>query len=188
MTFNKPHILLGQGAIALLVQSGNYNDPIDIVTKNSDYLSHHFTTKLWLLNEYPEVLNALKVMMNINNSDDLLQTFHTLVTNVSEISVYIYIFIIIILYTKFNNSKVLVQSCDIHRTDDLHSFMKVFHIFVICVRKLQQKMSLSTNENIQIAEPTSNCVLKNILEYHRFKTSDYKDESWNIENDDIAPM
>lgn len=79
---------LGQGAIALLVQSGGYNKPIDLVTKNSDYLSHHFTTKLWSLNEYPEVLNALKVMMNINNSDDLLQSFHAIVTDASETNIF----------------------------------------------------------------------------------------------------
>lgn len=64
--------------------------------------------------------------------------------------------------------------------------MKVFHIFVICVRKLQQKMS--TNESIQIEKPISDCVLENILEYHRFKTSDFKDESWNIENDSNISM
>lgn len=103
-------MLLGQGAIALLVQSGNYNDPIDIVTKNSDYLSHHFTTKLWLLNEYPEVLNALKVMMNINNNDDLLQSFHTLVTNVSETSVYILQYCILNLIILRYSSKVVIST------------------------------------------------------------------------------
>lgn len=74
----------GQGAIALLAQSGGYNDPIDLVVKNSDYLSHHFTTRLWSLSEHPEVLNALKVMMNLNGSDGLLQSFHTIVTDVSQ--------------------------------------------------------------------------------------------------------
>lgn len=73
----------GQRAIALLAQTGGYNSPIDIVVKNSDYLSHHFTTRLWSLHEHPEVLNALKVVMNLNGSDDLLRSFHTIVTDVS---------------------------------------------------------------------------------------------------------
>lgn len=73
----------GQGAITLLARSGGYNDPIDLVVKNSDYLSHHFTTRLWSLSEHPEVLNALKVMMNLNGSDDLLRSFHSIVTDVS---------------------------------------------------------------------------------------------------------
>jgi len=75
--------MLGQQAITLLAQSGGYRDPIDLVVNNSDYLSHHFTTKLWLLNDYPEVLNALKVVMNLNGSDDLLKSFHTIVTEVN---------------------------------------------------------------------------------------------------------
>ncbi|VVC45407.1 Hypothetical protein CINCED_3A002913 [Cinara cedri] len=159
-----PISLAGQGAIALLVQTGRYNNPIDLVTKNSDYLSHHFTTKLWSLSEYPEVLNALKVMMNVNNSDDLLQSFHTIVTD------------------------VLVQSCDVHRTDDLHSFMKVFHVFVTCVRKWQHKICLSTTESIKNEKPANNCVLESILEYHRFMTTDFKDETWESVNDSSIPI
>jgi len=67
----------------LLTKSGGYANPIDLVVKNSDYLSHHFTTRLWSLSENPEVLNALKVVMNLNGSDDLLRSFHSIVTDVS---------------------------------------------------------------------------------------------------------
>lgn len=76
--------IIGQIAIILLAQSGGYNDPVDLVVKNTDYLSHHFTTKLWSLSQYPEVLNALKVVMNLNGSNDLLKSFHTIVTNVNK--------------------------------------------------------------------------------------------------------
>lgn len=69
----------------LISQSGGYNDPIDLVVKNSDYLSHHFTSRLWSLSEYPEVLNALKVVMNLHGSDHLLRSFHSIVTDVSFI-------------------------------------------------------------------------------------------------------
>lgn len=81
----------------MLAQSGGFNNPIDLVVKNSDYLSHHFTTRLWLLNEHPEVLNALKVVMNINGSDYLLKSFHTIVTDVS-LSKYLYYRILFQLY------------------------------------------------------------------------------------------
>lgn len=77
-------ITLGQRAVTLLAQSCGYNNPVDLVVKNSDYLSHHFTTKLWSLSENPEVLNALKVVTNLNGSDDLLQSFHSIVTDVSQ--------------------------------------------------------------------------------------------------------
>lgn len=79
--------MLGQGAITLLAQSGGYDNPIDLVVKNSDYLSHHFTTRLWSLSEYPEVLNALKVVMNLHGSDDLLRSFHAIITEVKLIIV-----------------------------------------------------------------------------------------------------
>lgn len=77
-------ITLGQGAVTVLAQSCGYNNPVDFVVKNSDYLSHHFTTRLWSLSENLEVLNALKVVMNLNGSDDLLQSFHSIVTDVSQ--------------------------------------------------------------------------------------------------------
>lgn len=75
---------LGQGAISLLAQSGGYNNPIDLVIQNSDYLSHHFTTRLWSISEHPEVLNALKVVMNLYGSNQLLQSFHTAITDVNK--------------------------------------------------------------------------------------------------------
>lgn len=68
----------------LLAQSGGYNNPVDLVVKNSDYLSHHFTTRLWSISDHPEVLNALKVVMNLYGSDKLLQSFHTIVTDVNK--------------------------------------------------------------------------------------------------------
>lgn len=77
---------------------------------------------------------------------------------------------------------MLVQSCDVHRTDDLHSFLKVFHIFVICVKKWQQKKCLSTTKSIKNIKCDSISILENILEYHRFQTMDFKDESWESAN------
>lgn len=83
---------LGQEAIILLAQSGGYDNPIHLVVKNSDYLSHHFTTRLWSISDHPEVLNALKVVMNLQGSSELLQSFHSVVTDVNKTK-----------YFKFNN-------------------------------------------------------------------------------------
>ncbi|XP_060879820.1 TELO2-interacting protein 1 homolog isoform X1 [Metopolophium dirhodum] len=161
-----PISLAGQGAITLLARSGGYSNPIDLVVKNSDYLSHHFTNKLWSLSKHPEVLNALKVVMNLNGSDDLLQSFHTMVT------------------------EVLVQSCDVHRTENMHSFMKVFHIFVMCVRKREQKCTTIT-DNTEKSKSSSNCVIENILGYHKMMTLDLEnnldDEYWENEINSNAP-
>lgn len=161
-----PISLAGQGAIALLAHSGGYSNPIDLVIKNSDYLSHHFTNKLWSLSKHPEVLNALKVVMNLNNSDDLLQSFHTMVTD------------------------VLVQSCDVHRTENMYSFMKVFHIFVMCVRKREQKCT-SLTDCVEKPKSSNNCVIENILGYHKMMTLDLEnnldDEYWKNEADSNAP-
>ncbi|XP_027842762.2 TELO2-interacting protein 1 homolog [Aphis gossypii] len=152
-----PISLAGQSAITLLAHSGGYRDPIDLVIKNSDYLSHHFTNKLWSISKHPEVLNALKVVMNLNSGDDLLQSFHTMVT------------------------EVLVQSCDVHRTENMHSFMKVFHIFIMCVRKREQKCS-PVSDHTEKSKSSSNCVIENILQYHKMKTidleNDFEDECW----------
>uniref|UniRef100_A0A2H8TQG4 TELO2-interacting protein 1 n=2 Tax=Melanaphis sacchari TaxID=742174 RepID=A0A2H8TQG4_9HEMI len=152
-----PISLAGQAAISLLACSGGYSDPIDLVVKNSDYLSHHFTNKLWSLSKHPEVLNALKVVMNLNNSDDLLQSFHTMVT------------------------EVLVQSCDVHCTENMHSFMKVFHIFIMCMRKREQNCTPIT-DNVDKSKSSSNCVIENILQYHKMMTLDsennLEDEFW----------
>lgn len=78
----------GQGAIILLTQSGGYDNPVDLIKKNADYLSHHFTTRLWAISHNPEVLNALKVVMNLHVSDDLLQSFHGAVSDVSHTNNY----------------------------------------------------------------------------------------------------
>lgn len=64
----------------------------------------------------------------------------------------------------------------------MHSFMKVFHIFVLCVSKWQQKCTLTNEQNIEKSKPSSKCVIEHILDYHRVTTMDLEDEFWE-END-----
>ncbi|XP_050436981.1 TELO2-interacting protein 1 homolog [Adelges cooleyi] len=151
--------LAGQTAISLISKSGGYKDPVDLVIKNSDYLSHHFTTKLWLLRDHPEVLNALGVVMNINNNDNLLHSFHAIVTD------------------------VLVQSCDAHRTDNLHSFLKVFYIFIVCVRNWLENSKPKIEFNYKKSKSSEGSIVENLLEYHRMSTIDLtrNDECWQNE-------
>lgn len=51
----------------------------------------------------------------------------------------------------------------------------------MCVNKWQQK-STSTAENTKKIKLPSNCVVKNILEYHRLTTLDLEDDFWEREN------
>lgn len=59
--------------------------------------------------------------------------------------------------------------------------MKVFHIFVICVRKREQKCSPISDPKENLL-PLSNCAFENILEYHKMMTTDlddnFGDEYW----------
>jgi hypothetical protein len=114
--------------------------------------------------------------MNLSSSDDLLQSFHTIVTDVSLKNNHNE------KCNKLNNLKVLVQSCDAHCTENMHSFMKVFHIFVMCVRKWQQKCALTNKHDMENPKPSSKCVVEDILEYHRLMTMDFEDKDWE-END-----
>lgn len=60
----------------------------------------------------------------------------------------------------------------------MHSFMKVFYIFVMCVRKWQQKCTLIDKHDMTIPKASSKCVVENILEYHRMMTMDFEDKYW----------
>jgi len=60
----------------------------------------------------------------------------------------------------------------------MHSLMKVFHIFVMCVNKQQQKHSSTT----KILKSSNKCVVENILEFHRMATMDLEDEYWESDN------
>lgn len=67
------------------------------------------------------------------------------------------------------------------------SFMKVFHIFLICLNKCQQKC-ISTIENVEKLKSSSNCVFEDILEFHKMTTMDLENEHWNNENDSNIPL
>lgn len=54
--------------------------------------------------------------------------------------------------------------------------MKVFHVFVMCVNKWQNKCT-SVIENDKL-KPLSNCVVENILEYHKTVNLDLEDDFW----------
>lgn len=67
----------------------------------------------------------------------------------------------------------------------MHSFMKVFHIFVMCVSKWQQKCASANESNtssIEKSKSSSKCVIEHILDYHRVMTMNLEDEYWE-END-----
>lgn len=68
----------------------------------------------------------------------------------------------------------------------MHSFMKVFHIFVMCVVKWQQKCT-TTTENLVKDKPSNNCLVENILVYHRMMTMDLEDEYWETKNNSNVP-
>lgn len=63
----------------------------------------------------------------------------------------------------------------------MFSFLKVFHIFVICVNKWQQKCT-STTERLEKLKHLKNSVTDNILEYHKMMTMDFNDKHWENEN------
>lgn len=65
--------------------------------------------------------------------------------------------------------------------------MKVFHIFVICVRKWQQDDTLTSKQS-EKPKPSSDCVVENILEYHKMTTMDFEDESWESEKNSSTPQ
>ncbi|XP_050532254.1 TELO2-interacting protein 1 homolog [Daktulosphaira vitifoliae] len=154
-----PISLAGEKAIVLLSKSGGYKDPVDIIIQNSDYLSHHFSSKLWTLCDHPEVLNALSVVMNIGVNENLLRSFHAIVTD------------------------VLVQSCDIYREDYFNSFLKVFYIFVVCVRNWSQNINKKPQLNPDKVLQTSDCFIENILQYHRMMTMDFSSDNETWKND-----
>lgn len=64
--------------------------------------------------------------------------------------------------------------------------MKVFHIFVMCVSKWQHK-STSKSVDATKQKPLSNCVVENILEFHKLTTMDLNDKYWENENDNSLP-
>lgn len=59
--------------------------------------------------------------------------------------------------------------------------MKVFHIFVLYVKKWQQKCA-SITKNVEKAKPSNNCVIENILAYHKMMTCNFDDEHWECED------
>lgn len=72
----------------------------------------------------------------------------------------------------------------------MHSFMKVFHIFVVCVRKREQKCT-PIPDDIKKHKSSSNCVIENMLGYHKMMTLDLEnnldDEYWENEINSNAP-
>jgi len=60
--------------------------------------------------------------------------------------------------------------------------MKVFHIFVMCVNKWQRRSLPTTTETVDESKPLSDCVVENILEFHRMITMDLDDAYWESKN------
>jgi len=63
--------------------------------------------------------------------------------------------------------------------------MKVFHIFVTCVNKWQQR-SNSKFEDVPKSKSSSDCVIESILEYHKIMTMDFEDECWKNDQNSIS--
>lgn len=64
--------------------------------------------------------------------------------------------------------------------------MKVFYIFVTCVRKWQQKHT-PKSEDVTQQKPFSNCVVEDILDFHKMTSMDLDDEYWETENSHSIP-
>lgn len=117
----------------------------NLLQANVDYLSYHITLKLRRIERNPGVLNVVGVVMK-HCTMDVLPSLEEIVED------------------------VLARSNVNYEKNNSYSFLKVFHTFVICVKRL---VKIRANENIKEKDiqplDKAEIVIRQLLEYYQAK-------------------
>ncbi|XP_047343679.1 TELO2-interacting protein 1 homolog isoform X2 [Vespa velutina] len=135
----------------------------DLLRVNVDYFSYHVTVKLRRLERNPGVLDVVGVVMKYS-SMDVLPCLKEIVQD------------------------VLLQLNTVFQKRNTYSFLKVFYIFIMYIKRLVS----DSNTDVTVVSPTltqkdsAEIIIQNLLEYYEAKKANEKiDQNFNDTNTDI---
>ncbi|XP_035724341.1 TELO2-interacting protein 1 homolog [Vespa mandarinia] len=154
---------IGIQTLQNIAESQKHKTIGDLLRVNVDYFSYHVTVKLRRLERNPGVLDVVGVVMKYS-SMDVLPCLKEIVQD------------------------VLLQLNTVFQKRNTYSFLKVFYIFIMYIKRLVS----DSNTDVTIASPTltqkdsAEIIIQNLLEYYEAKKANEKiDQNFNDANTDI---
>ncbi|XP_015606267.1 TELO2-interacting protein 1 homolog isoform X2 [Cephus cinctus] len=148
--------MIGFQTLQQIAKTLRYATVTDLLQANIDYLSYHVTLKLRRVERNPGVLDVVALIMKYSTMD-VLPCLKDFVED------------------------VLRQSAANFQQKNSYSFLKVFHIFAVCIRRLTLNEQIKTSVEEEISEDPSEIVIRAIQEYYQAKRI-----SERIEDDDLG--
>jgi len=132
----------------------------DLLRANVDYFSYHIIMKLRQVDRNPGVFDVIKVVMKYSRLDFLP-------------------------HLKGIVEDILRQLSTPYHQKDTYSFLKIFHMFIICIKMLINcdDTKVTKEENTRTTINPSETIILSLLEYYNAKKIDEKIENEEIESD-----
>jgi len=132
----------------------------DLLRANVDYFSYHIIMKLRQVDRNPGVFDVIKVVMKYSRLDFLP-------------------------HLKGIVEDVLRQLSTPYHQKDTHSFLKIFHMFIICIKMLINcdDTKVTKEEDTRTTINSSETIILSLLEYYNAKKIDEKIETEETESD-----
>jgi len=132
----------------------------DLLRANVDYFSYHIIMKLRQVDRNPGVFDVIRVVMKYSRLDFLP-------------------------HLKGIVEDILRQLSTPYHQKDTYSFLKIFHMFIICIKMLIncEDTKVTKEEDTRTTINSSKTIILSLLEYYNAKKINEKIENEEIESD-----